>query len=134
MSSKPINFQMTPKSTEEHHQIALIAWANLSLGTYPELALLYHIPNGGKRGRSEARRFKAAGVKAGVPDLHLPVPVGRYHGLYIEMKKPGGRTSPEQEVWIGLLRRQGHRVAVCHGWEAARDVLIEYLGERDGQD
>lgn len=70
---------------------------------------MYHIPNGGKRGKVEAIHFKAEGVKAGVPDICLPVPRGEWHGLYIELKRrEGGRVSPEQTKWLEDLMRQGY--------------------------
>ena len=40
--------------TEEQEQISLMKWAKLQEPIYPELRLLFHIPNGGKRGAREA--------------------------------------------------------------------------------
>ena len=37
--------------TEDEEQIAVMSWAALMEGRYPELRLLHHIPNGGKRGK-----------------------------------------------------------------------------------
>lgn len=116
--------------TEEEEQIALIEWATRSSGQYPELALLFHIPNGGSRGKGEAGRFKAMGVKKGVPDLFLPVPRGGYHGLFVELKRvAGGEVSKNQREWIDTLTRQGYRAVVCKGWEAARIVIMRYIRE-----
>lgn len=70
----------SPLPTEEDEQIALFLWAKMASATMPELDLLYHIPNGGSRGKAEAGRFKASGVKAGVPDIFLPVARGGKHG------------------------------------------------------
>ena len=39
-------------------------------------ALLYAVPNGGYRNAREAARFKAEGVRSGVPDLCLAVSNG----------------------------------------------------------
>ena len=36
-----------PIPTEAEEQIALFEWARLQTGRFPELALLYHVPNGG---------------------------------------------------------------------------------------
>lgn len=114
--------------TESEEQIALFQWAALQHGRYPELAMLHHIPNGGKRSMSEAVRFRAEGVKAGVPDLCLPVPRKGCHGLYIELKRrKGSRTSDEQLSWLQQLSRQGYQVAVCYGWEEAKGVIEGYL-------
>ena len=93
----------------------------------PELALLFHVPNGEKRAKVTAVRLQTQGVKPGVPDLSLPVARHGYHGLWIEMKTNGGRVSPAQRAWIDALRAQGYRVAVCYGWEAARDEIETYL-------
>lgn len=114
--------------TESQEQQALFNWANWQRGKYPELALMYHTPNGGHRSKAEAGRFKAEGVKAGVPDICLPVARGGYHGLYIELKRQrGGKTSANQKEWVQALSEQDYLVEVCKGWEAASKVIIDYL-------
>jgi hypothetical protein len=94
---------------------------------WPELGMLYAIPNGGDRHPVVAAKMKAEGVRAGVPDYCLPVARGGYHGLYIELKTPTGYPSREQRAWIAALREQGYRAEVCRGWEAAWDVIREYM-------
>lgn len=114
--------------TESQEQQLLFEWAALSAGRWPELALMYHIPNGGSRSKSEAGRFRAEGVKAGVPDICLPVALGGYHGLYIELKRvKGGRVSTAQQGWIAALRDQGYYACVCKGWDDAAHVIKKYL-------
>lgn len=118
----------SPVPTESQEQQCLFRWVACKRVFCPELDLLYHVPNGGSRRKSEAGRFKAEGVKAGVPDLFLPVALGGYHGMYIELKRQkGGRTSPEQERWIEALKKQGYFVALCRGWESAAKLLLFYL-------
>ena len=116
-----------PCPTEGVEQATLFSWAQMRTYWYPELTLMFHIPNGGKRSKAEAGRFRAEGVKSGVPDLCLPVPRGQYHGLYIEMKTESGHTSDEQEWWGERLQAQGYVWRVCHGWQAAVAVLEWYL-------
>lgn len=114
--------------TESVEQQCLFRWAEFQSGRYPELKLLYHVPNGGSRKKSEAGRFKAEGVKAGVPDLCLPVARGGYHGLYIELKRlKHSKTSEDQKAWIAQLNEQDYCAVVCKGWEAAAKVITEYL-------
>lgn len=115
--------------TEFDEQKWLLQWAELAQGKYPELQMLYAIPNGGYLlSKAAAGKLKAAGLKKGVPDLSLDVARGSYHGLRIEMKRTvGGQVSFEQKVWQMRLQAQGYHVVVCKGWEAARDVLIRYL-------
>lgn len=124
-----------PVPTEAQEQTTLFEWARLQRGRYPELDLLFHVPNGGSRNRVEAARLQAQGVKSGIPDLCLPVPRGRFHGLYIELKRRrGGRIEPEQTAWLEELMKQGYSVAICRGWEAAAEIILKYLeGKNDGE-
>ena len=111
--------------TETQEQQTLFRWAEMQKGKYPELALLFHISNEGKRNPARA---KAEGIKAGVPDLCLPVPRGPYHGAYIEMKRrKGGTVSRDQESWLTALECQGYAVAVCKGWQEAAKFIKKYL-------
>lgn len=116
-----------PIPHEANEQEILFRWARLVRCTYPELDLLYHIPNGGSRNELEAASLKRQGVKAGVPDLCLPVARGEYHGLYIEMKYGKNKTSDKQNEWISALTAQGYAVAVCYGWEEAQRLITKYL-------
>ena len=43
-------------------------------GRHPQLALIFAIPNGGKRHIGTARKLKAEGVRSGVPDIFLACP------------------------------------------------------------
>lgn len=118
--------------TEAKEQENLFRWAAYQTAVYPELQLLFHIGNegnrGGKYGMMDGARNKAQGVKAGVPDLFFPVPRGGFHGLFIEMKRAdGGRVSEDQRGWLEALRRQGYMAVVCKGFDAAKNVLIDYL-------
>lgn len=118
-----------PVPTEAQEQITLFSWA--AVQDIPELALLYHIPNGGSRHKAEAARLRAEGVRAGVPDLCLPVPRGGFNGLYIELKRlRGGRLSEQQRAWLDALGKQGYAVAVCKGWEDAAETILRYLDNR----
>jgi hypothetical protein len=120
--------------TEHQEQAKVVAWAEANRARWPELALVYAIPNfAGHMGGAVARlragaKAKREGRKAGVPDLCLPVPRQGKHGLYIEMKRQrGGTVSAEQRAWHIALRDVGHRVEVCRGATAAIEVLTDYL-------
>lgn len=116
--------------TELQHQIAVIKWSQQPSirSQWPELKLLFHIPNERKCTPQMGKLLKLAGVKRGVPDVCLPVPRSRYHGLYIELKTPDGKTEPDQDWWLEQLRAQGYFTEVCHGYESAIRVLEWYLG------
>lgn len=112
---------------EAAEQGTLFEWAALQNGKYPELDMLFHVPNGGSRNAVEAANLKRQGVKAGVPDIFLPVARGEYHGMAIEMKAGKNRPTKEQLRWIANLTRQGYFVTVCYSWKAAAESIIKYL-------
>lgn len=125
---------------EHHEQVALINKVRELEPAYPELELLFAVPNGGHRNISVAKKMKAEGVRAGVLDLFLPVARWPHPGCAIEMKAeyryvdPDGQartrrgsTSDAQDWWIEKLRAQGWRVEVCYSAGAAMEVLLGYL-------
>lgn len=117
--------------TEDQEQAWVIQWARRNSDNHPELILLFHTPNGGHRSKRQGALLKLTGVRAGVPDLFLPVARGGYHGLFIEMKvadRKKGRVSKEQKQWIDDLITQGYDAKVCYGFEEARGAIVAYLG------
>ena len=115
--------------TEDSEQEALFEWAAMMSRVQPCLRLLHHIPNGGQRNKSTAIALKRQGVKAGVPDLMLPVSRLGYHGLYIELKKSDHTNKPTklQKEWLEALEQQGYFTAVCYGYDEAVQTLTDYL-------
>lgn len=119
--------------SESEEQQALFQWAEMMKKRFPELSLLYHIPNGGARSKGTAGRLKAEGVKSGVPDVCLPVARGKYHGLYIEMKVGNNKPTQNQIIWIDALINQGYQAKVCYGWQEASNVIERYLRGMDDE-
>lgn len=115
------------KRGEDTEQENVISWANWHLREYPELKWLHHIPNGGKRNKAEAARFKAQGVKAGVSDLFLPAAHGGYFGLYIEMKYGKNKPTDQQKEFIADMQQAGYDARVAYGAQEAIEILQEYL-------
>jgi hypothetical protein len=125
--------QFAKAGTEHGHQVAFFVWAAQQFATRPELRTMFAIPNGGERNKIVAANLKAEGCRAGVPDVLLPVARGKWHGLFIELKRPTsdgkqrGYRTPEQVLWGTMLQDQGYGVAEAVGWEQARDITIAYL-------
>lgn len=122
---------------ESQEQRALIEWAQMAQvpATIPGVNpgekvadFLFAIPNGGARSKATAGKLKAEGVKAGVWDLQLALPVGRVPGLWVEMKAGKNTLSPEQREWRDRMQRVGFKCVVCWSWGAAKDAITEYLG------
>gem|GEM_PF-821401 len=121
---------------EKDEQAQLFRWASYAVVTHPELVTLHAIPNAGgyvggfQNNMQRVLAMKREGMRAGVPDVHLPHARGKYHSFYIELKRIGATasaTSDRQRDWHERLRAAGNAVAVCRGWEAARDALLAYL-------
>lgn len=98
---------------------------------------MFAIPNGGKREKRQdrkgrwfspaAQKLKREGVKPGVPDIFLPCARGGSHGLFVEMKAPDGRVSPDQHRVHQVLRDEGYAVLVCFSLESAITLITWYL-------
>ncbi len=136
MKSIPVEDMPRPKArrqademSEHEHQVLVIQWARLQVkcGTYPDLDVLHAVPNAARRTKGERGWMLSEGMKAGVPDLHLPVPRGGFVGLYIEMKSKGRKLTAAQDWWQDRLHKLGHFVATCFTSSAAIDTLTEYL-------
>lgn len=140
--------QQTSTQYEHYEQVNLFSWLALKEERFPELACAYAIPNAAKRSAHQGAWMKAEGMKAGVPDVVLPVmrtvwdpetqesrsgvlPRGgrNYGGLYIEMKSPDKYPRPNQREWADRLEAAGQKVIRrCTTWQEAAKHMLEYLG------
>lgn len=113
--------------SENWHQRQLIQWAK----QFPWGQFLFHVPNETTGGQGWIVRNSQMGCRKGVPDLMLPIPMHGYHGLFIEMKRPGGRLDGAQRRWLAALNDLGYLAVCCKGWEEARDALLRYMETED---
>ena len=115
--------------SEDQHQINVFKWTQQPAvrQRWPELELLFHIPNERKCDPRQGKKLRLMGVRRGVPDLFLPVPRGKYPGLWIEMKTETGCMTADQEWWRDRLLAQGYAWELCHGWKAATRILEWYM-------
>jgi hypothetical protein len=119
--------QRVQKVSEHGEQVAVIQWAQLQSGRWPQLRWLHAIPNGGHRGGATGARLKAEGVKPGVPDLFLPVPRGGYSGLYIEMKVKPNKPTLAQAEWIDAMNEFGYSAWICYSADEAIAAITDYM-------
>ena len=116
-----------PKTTAAQEQKSLIEWAKWQEKKYPELKMLMHVPNEGKRSKRYGAELKRMGLKAGFPDLGLFVPRNNKSGLFLEMKVGRNKCTENQKKWIRNLLEQGYEVKVCYSCEEAIQVIKKYL-------
>lgn len=132
--------QLAAAGTEHAHQAAYFAALQRAIGRYGSLSYqlqwAHAIPNGGERDVIVAGRMKAEGVKAGVWDVFIPVPCGKWHGMYIEFKKPkrrreedGGVSDKQREFGIAM-HRLDYYTCVAYTWEEAFNATVAYIEGR----
>jgi len=116
---------LNSKLNEHELQVTYTRWLELQHPHTFEIA--YAIPNGGHRHYAVAKKLKAEGVKAGIPDYHIPVPRGKFHGMYIEFKVNNNKPTKIQKEKIKRLKEEGYCVHVCYCLEEAIDATNMYL-------
>ena len=97
--------------------------------SYPETRrLLFHVEN--ERTNSsmiDGARRRSMGLVAGVSDLILLIPRGRWHGLCIEMKTIEGKQRDEQKLWQAAVESQGYRYELIRTKQSFQQLIEEYL-------
>ena len=106
--------------SEHDEQVTLCQWLDLIGVTY------FAVPNGSNKSITAQRKFKAEGLKAGVPDIVCLLEGGK--ALFIEMKRrKGSTTSKEQKEWQERLHALGFDAYVCKGASEAIAVIEKHL-------
>lgn len=100
--------------------------------------LFFHPPNASKSAPHYRAKLHKLGVRKGVPDLIIldaPPRKPFYHGAALELKKRGGRATPEQKRWIDDLAGRGWATAITRGYEETVAQLREwgYLPEKEAK-
>lgn len=83
----------------------------------------------------QGAKMRAEGLTAGVWDVAVDIPVGRYHGLKIEFKKPDLKSdknklaglSKEQIKYGKLYTKMGYAVGVAYSWREGVNLQLQYL-------
>ena len=108
--------------SEHDEQVVVCKWLDLIGVTY------FAVPNGSNKSFTAQRKFKAEGLKAGVPDLVVLLEGGK--SLFIEMKRVKlSTTSKEQKEWQKRLKVLGFSAHICKGAGEAIDTIEKYLPE-----
>jgi len=72
--------------------------------------------------------LKAAGcIQPGIPDLQILRPMGRYAGLWIELKTSVGHLHGQQSAWLKTLNDSGYYATVAYGSAQAIEIIKKYL-------
>jgi hypothetical protein len=113
-------------ASEYQEQCLVFAWAKLNQIRYPLIKYM-HCSLEGELTALKAKKMSKAGLTKGVPDIFLPVSNLYFSGLFIELKRKGGKISLEQIETINFYNTQGFRAIVCYGADEAIKEIKEYL-------
>jgi hypothetical protein len=111
---------MSDRNAEGRIQAAIVEW----IRTVAPHALVFAVPNGGLRSKTEAARLKWQGVLAGVPDLIVLAPVGKVFAL--EVKTEVGRLSESQRDIFDCLVALGVNRAIVRSIDDVRRAFAAW--------
>jgi hypothetical protein len=118
---------MSPKASEHLEQSRFFAVLRRMEVNHPGLRGAFAIPNGFLDTKAKRIRATQEGVLSGVPDVFIPWPLGGFHGLFLEFKRPGGRVTQAQEEYLALMRSRGYKAQVVFGLREALVALKAYI-------
>lgn len=84
-----------------------------------------HIANERKCSVYYGSLLKRKGSIAGVSDLLIFHPKGKKFGLWLELKKLGGKLTTNQMIWLDYVKQYGY----CCDWADSVDSAIEIIDE-----
>jgi len=118
-----------PKRNVSHEEDNIQeAFFNTARMIFPKLnKLLFAVPNGGKRDKKEAARFKRQGVVPGISDIICLVPNKEYHFLCLETKTEKGVLSEDQIKFQKQIGASGGLYLVFRSAAEGIELLTKYL-------
>lgn len=96
---------------------------------------LVKMNNEGARTEAQGWNLKMMGMEPGASDLFLAYPVGRFHGLWLEVKRNRKYTPSEmateswrrQKAFLERMILVGFDGHFCYGWEDGMRIIKNYL-------
>ncbi len=112
---------------EQIDHINLVNWFHHE---YPELADdFHHFANERQCSIQQGRTLKRMGVKKGVADFFLALPMTYRSGLWLELKVGKNKLSKEQSAFLHRKSERGYRALCVYGFDQAKDAILNYLTE-----
>lgn len=82
--------------------------------------VVFSIPNERNAGVSDAARMRATGLTKGAPDLVVLKDNARC--VFLELKTPRGKRSPEQEAFAETIQRLGFEYRLVRSVDDIKDI------------
>lgn len=118
-------FNASGYGLEDNLQKACVSWFKLQ---YPKLMIRGSM-NGAnlKGGGKEWNNFVRNGVMDGESDLHIIVPSGEFHSLFVELKRQKGKQRTSQMKFEQEALEKGHGYALARSLNEFQRVVQMYL-------
>lgn len=115
-------------------QSAYFKWVRFKANGDCRFEHIIHVPNGAHlaRGAITFRRLQSQGFATGFPDIAILVPRGDCHGVFIELKRKGGKPSSNQTEWIKRLNAVGYLAFVIDSLDELIEFTEDYLQIKKG--
>lgn len=112
---------------EQIDHINVVNWFHYN---FPELEPdFHHFANERRCSPQQGMLLKRMGVKRGVMDFFLAVPVSEKHGLWVELKVGRNKPTKEQVEFAERKKSRGYAAEFCFGQEEAKEAIMTYLSE-----
>jgi hypothetical protein len=110
---------------EQAEHINIVNWFNYQ---FPELSDdLHHFANERRCSIQQGRLLKRMGVKRGVSDFFLAIPVNGKSGLWLELKVGNNKPTKEQRAFVARKASRGYEAVIVWGYERAKQTILAYL-------
>lgn len=109
---------------------------------YPEVIYRFDLAADLKLTAGQAAKHKRIHNRRGYPDLFIAEPSKNCNGLMIELKKAGTRLKKKDGTWasshleeqnevLNKLQMKGYAAYFAVGFEEAKDIIDDYLGNNE---
>lgn len=111
--------------TEKDLQMACIAWLKVA---YPKVYTITSSLQGNINSVGMSMEANNLGYMKGCPDLFLPLPNNKFHGLFIELKNgtKGTNVSDNQKEWIQDMNELGYFAIVIRSISDFKELIDSY--------
>ena len=117
----PIYYDV-PGQSEDQLQQKCVFWFHNAYPLYR--GLLFHVPNGGRRTKREASKFKKIGIYPGVADLILLFNNTAY---LIELKDEKGKQSKAQKSWQSKVEGQNYEYIILRSLSSFKTAISSII-------
>lgn len=115
---------MGNKQEEDILQAEIVKWYNNNycLNYHKNRGVIFSVPNGGNRNKTEAMKLKATGLLAGVSDLIVILPNSKV--LFVEVKFGNNKQQQNQIEFQEKIESLNHKYYVVYSLEQFKNIVL----------